>query len=145
MNGESFFMLITGLAENKPYKIGRRDNLKRNLRLIAVLTILISIVIYGVVLETKQDIHNGTAVHLIIGPLVPLIIGTLVIFSRMGFWKTFLLSWFITSVSYYVLLKLVISHYSISWQPEWVVFWGVQSIILLVIHLFTNLRHSNVR
>lgn len=120
----------------------RYDDLKKNISLIAVLAILISIVIYGVVLETKRDIFNGTAVHLIIGPLVPLIFGTLVIFSRMGFWKTLLLSWFITSASYYALLMLAMLHYSTSWQTEWVVFWGVQSVILLMIHLFTNLRRA---
>lgn len=126
-------------------QLGRRDDLKRNLSVIAVLIILTFIVIFGIVIESKPQMVNGTAMHLIIGPLVPLIFGTLVIFSRIGFWKTFLLSWFITSVTYYALLKLAMFHFSTSWQPEWVVFWGVQSVILLIIHLITNLRRSIVR
>lgn len=119
--------------------------MKRNLSLITMIIVLIFIVIAGAVVETKHDIYNGTAVHIIIGPFAPLIIGTLVIFLRMGFWKTFIISWLITGASYYTLLHLAMWHYSSSWQPEWIVFWVIQSVILLVIHLITNLSYRSVR
>ncbi|MDF2653013.1 MAG: hypothetical protein K0Q73_8818 [Paenibacillus sp.] len=119
--------------------------MKKNITIIVALIILTFTVIYGIVQETKRDIYNGTAVHLIIGPFTPLIIGTGVIFFRMGFLKTFLLSWLITSVSYFALLILVMWHYSFEWQPEWIVFWGIQTVILLIIHVITNLRYHRIR
>ena len=116
--------------------------MKRNLSLITVLIVLIFIVIAGAVVETKHDIYNGTAVHIIIGPFAPLIIGTLVIFLRMGFCKTFITSWLITGASYYALLNLAIWHYSSSMAAGMDCFWGYPICHLIGYSSYNKLKLS---
>lgn len=69
--------------------------MKRNIKLVVVLVLLSLLASIGLALEAKTDNINGAAAHTIIGPVTPLIIGSLLIFFRMGFWKRFLFSWLV--------------------------------------------------
>lgn len=114
--------------------------MKQNVKLIFVLLLLFLLIIFGLAIETNNDNFNGTAAHTIIGPVTPLIFGSFLIFLKIGFWKTFLLSWLVTGLTYFLLLRFFIQHYLWNWQPEWFFFWIIQSVVLLLIHLLTNPR-----
>lgn len=116
--------------------------MKNKLLLYIVLFIQFFIVVIGVLAESlKQGIYNGSFVHILIGPVLPLLMGSLVLFIRRGFWKIFFWSWMVTSASYLLILIVSVRHYAFEWQPEWVLFWFIQSIVLFVIHRLT-IRHE---
>lgn len=115
--------------------------MKNKLILKVVLIIQLCLVLIGVLAESlKQGIYNGSFVHILIGPVLPLLIGSLVLFVRKSFWIIFFWSWIVTSASYLLILILSVRHYAFEWQTEWVLFWLIQSIVLFVIHLLTRMK-----